>query len=268
MLDFNSEELRSSYFPSNKCEDSSPEISHNSRFLSNNTQPNYSHHMQFLSSQHFSARPSQSTNLLSHSLSSTSKSSMDLSSIKNVSIPAGSSRVNNNNLYLSLNTSTTTLSMPSTLSTAYLPHQNIPETSYSQLSKHLIWNTNLFYTQKSCSNDGLLSYPGTFENILNQKLCDKSYIKNKNDPSFSSNCSDVNSDDSIDVSDRDKEIQISENPKKRNPYSIEELLKKPEKRIRRTIQMPPNESTNNFIHRGAEISEGNISNQISIEVCD
>lgn len=246
MFDFNNEKTRSSY-----CEDSS-EIHHNTRFLSNNSQPSYSHHMQFLPTQHFSTRPSLSPIT---SMSSPSKNSIDSSSFKNVSLPASTSRFNN--LYLSLNTTSTTLSMPSTLSTVY---QDIPESSYSQLSKHLFWNTNLFNTYSSTktysnTNDDMLSYSVA-------KLCDQTNSESKIDHSFSSNCSDVNSDDSIDVSENDAKNAT----KKRNPYSIEELLKKPEKKIRHTVQSPRNDPITNFTRSGTEV-EGNI-NKISIEVCD
>lgn len=213
----------SSFFPQ---EDSYHEKRHSMIF--NNAQSNHSlsHHLQFLPCQQFSTKPSLSTNLLSYP-SKASKNSLNL--IKNASFPMNSTRMKNNNLILSLNASSTTLAVPSTLSSSYYP-----ETSYSHLSKHFIWNTNLFYTQtksaqaKSNNNDNLLEYPATFGNILNQTQYDQNYTENRYDQIFSS-CPEGNSDDSIDINERDKETQNIPVSKKRNPYSIEELLKKPEK---------------------------------------
>lgn len=210
----------SSFFPQ---EDSCFEKRHN--MMLNTAQSNHSlsHHLQFLPSQQFSTKPSLATNILSYP-SKASKNSVNLPLIKNASFPMNSTRMKNNNLFLSLNASTTTLAIPSTLSSSYYP-----ETSYSHLSKHFIWNSNLFYTQaKSNNNDNLLEYPATFGNILDQTQHDQNYTENRYDHP-SSSCPEGNSDDSIDITERDKETQNMPISKKRNPYSIEELLKKPDK---------------------------------------
>lgn len=264
MLDINNEKSRTSFVPPNKYDELSSDMHSDTQLLTNSTQPSYIHHMHFLpghSGQHISSRPSYTSNLPTHTLSSPSKNSIDFCPVKTTPLSINSTRVNNNNLCLSLNTCTNTLSMPSTLSPAYLPH--ISERSYN-LSKHLFWNTNFFYTQSKSSNgDSSLSYPENIGNILNQKFCNQPFSEYKNDLSFISNCSDVNSDDSIDVSENEKKNQKSQRLKKRNPYSIEELLKKPDKKTRHYTS-----NASNFIHKGSEAPDESINSQISVKVCN
>lgn len=130
--------------------------------------------------------------------------------------------------------------------------------------KHWLWNSNLFYPQSRTIHDGFLPYSSHLSGFFANKSRDlraphESVAAMKTiDLSSSSYCSDANSDsDSLDVSD-DKfspnssplsppramhrqtraHDSMATSPtatntaKKRNPYSIEELLKKPEKRMR------------------------------------
>lgn len=193
-----------------------------------------------------------------------------------------------------------------------------PAASY----KHWLWNSNLFYPQSRNIHEGFLPYSshlsGFFANKsreLRAPLESSSAIKTI-DLSSSSYCSDANSDsDSLDVSDekfspnssplspphrplhhRRGTDTIATSPtatntaKKRNPYSIEELLKKPEKRIRtEPISFHPSILIHNFDRDGSQRSSDNLlrranscekivetechemdskNNNLKIEVCD
>ncbi|XP_031628935.1 paired box pox-neuro protein [Contarinia nasturtii] len=297
MFERNSEKARSVYFSPTKnamstFEEPCPDVHPNSGHLANGAQSLYNHHIQFLPShQSYSSRSS-----FPHSFSGSSRTTMDLSSFKSTTISA-SSIAKNGSTCLSVNSPATSHSpMPSSI----LPHQSMPETlPYGQLSKHLFWNRNLFYSQTRTVNDGLLSYPTSLGNLLEHKLSfPTNSTQSKNvDISSSSNCSDVNSDnDSIDVNENDKDLRNNlpqnsnsyhtidsmSNCKKRNPYSIEELLKKPEKKESITLQtsyvlknenikeLPTaGDSTNTcFARTDLESPKSNGNNHITIEVCD
>lgn len=163
-------------------------------------------------------------------------------------------------------------------------HQVMTSTPYTPISKHWIWNSNIFYPQSRGFHDGFLPYSTNFSGLFaspKTKGWHSVHTNGQNisiktvDLSLSSQrdcCSDQNSDsDSLDVSEGKKTptplstippISTDENVaartaltsanfpantsatvatesrtipnsiRKRNPYSIEELLKKPEKRIR------------------------------------
>lgn len=297
MFDRNSDKTRSVYFSPTKnamstFEEPCPDVHQNAGHLPSAAQPLYNHHIQFLPShQNYSTRSS-----FPHSFSSTSRSSMDLTSFKSTSL-SGSSITKNTGSCLSVNSPAAT--SHSTMPSSILPHQSIPETlPYGQLSKHLFWNRNLFYSQTRTVNDGLLTYPTSLGNLLEHKLSfptNSTQIKNA-DMSSSSNCSDVNSDnDSIDVNENDKDsrnnlsqksvsyhtIDSNAKCKKRNPYSIEELLKKPEKKESIALQtsyvlneenvkeLPTTSDPNNcFVRTDLESPKSNGNNHITIEVCD
>lgn len=189
--------------------------------------------------------------------------------------------------------------------------------------KHWLWNSNLFYPQSRSIHDGFLPYSSQLSGFFANKSRElraphESAIALKTiDLSSSSYCSDANSDsDSLDVSDEKFSPNLSplspprathrhsrapdsiatsptatNTAKKRNPYSIEELLKKPEKRMRtEPIAFHPsilihNVDQKNVIHRpddtlirhqnsSAETefnemdSKNNNTANLKIEICD
>ncbi|XP_038113336.1 paired box pox-neuro protein isoform X2 [Culex quinquefasciatus] len=115
-----------------------------------------------------------------------------------------------------------------------------PQMAY--LPKHWIWNTSLFYAANrsvAAGTDPAAAFPHGYFAYGNPFATSGGFAVQRdsyrNDGTTSSNTSsspvqitDVNSDDSSDNHD-DLRTSMS---KKRNPYSIEELLKKPEKRQR------------------------------------
>lgn len=239
------------------------------------------------------------------------------------------SPLNANANYLSMASTTATSTQSNAHSSNYLPNQNVPATPYTPLSKHWLWNSSLFYQQSRSLHDGFLPYPSHLGQFFGNKLRDtelhmtasnssnEAHTKNV-DISTSSYCSDLNSDsDSLDISDHEKvspslmatvsqklqrtptidttagnTLPISNAPaKKRNPYSIEELLKKPEKKMRRMepisfqpsiiihndesskTSSPSNAGTvsdtnDSFIHSDIDDNKNLNNNHITIEVCD
>lgn len=234
-----------------------------------------------------------------------------------------------NSNYLSIASTTATATQSNAHSSNYLPNQNVPATPYTPLSKHWLWNSSLFY-QRSL-HDGFLPYPSHLGQFFGNKLRDSAlhmtasnssnelHTTKNVDISTSSYCSDLNSDsDSLDVSDHEKVSPAllsmvnqkkrasnadtnhgtppnSNAPsKKRNPYSIEELLKKPEKTKMRRIEpisfqpsiiihnddnskasSPSNAGTvsdtnDSFIHSDIDDNKNinNNNNHITIEVCE
>lgn len=191
--------------------------------------------------------------------------------------------------------------------------------SYAPLAKHWLWNSNLFYSQSRPIHEGFLPYTSSLGSFFGSKLRESTLENHANqnnseiiknpDISSSSNCSDANSDsDSLDVDGKTTpplvmakkrrcclvDVPTSENAaKKRNPYSIEELLKKPEKKSRRIepiafqpsilvhnddsskASTPPNDgntisdSNETYLNTDKEESKSiNNNNHITIEVCD
>lgn len=238
-----------------------------------------------------------------------------------------SSTLNANSNYLSMASTTATATQSNAHSSNYQPNQNVPATPYTPLSKHWLWNSSLFYQQSRSLHDGFLPYPSHLGQFFGNKLRDTElHMTASNssseahtkivDISTSSYCSDLNSDsDSLDVSDHEKvspalmatvtqkqrtssidttgsTVPISNAPaKKRNPYSIEELLKKPEKKMRRMepisfqpsiiihndesskASSPSNAGTvsdtnDSFIHSDIDDNKNLNNNHITIEVCD
>lgn len=195
-------------------------------------------------------------------------------------------------------------------------NQNVspPSAGYGPLSKHWLWNANLFYPPNGVrmhdgGAGGFLPYSSNFSGIFATSKIKgpllspvtpvpmRSVSSTVDLSSQRSCCSDQNSDsDSLDVSDGQmtpsaSALHLSPEKaatagKKRNPYSIEELLKKPEKRIRLIEPIafhPPilihdrNQSKSPELHVDidddddrhvcAEIDNNN-KGSISIEVCD
>ncbi|XP_055642922.1 paired box pox-neuro protein [Toxorhynchites rutilus septentrionalis] len=112
-----------------------------------------------------------------------------------------------------------------------------PQMAY--LPKHWIWNTSLFYAANrnvaaradptAAFSNGYFAYANPFATSGGFAIQRDSYRNDGTSSNTSSSpvqITDVNSDDSSDNHD-DLRTSMS---KKRNPYSIEELLKKPEKR--------------------------------------
>lgn len=108
--------------------------------------------------------------------------------------------------------------------------------NYPQFPKHWLWNSNFFYPTTRSTHDGFLPYSSNFTGIFNSSRTTSLDILSKT-IDLSQHSSEANSDDSLDNNDHGKRspaIHPSSNDghKKKNPYSIEELLKKPEKRIK------------------------------------
>lgn len=189
---------------------------------------------------------------------------------------------------------------------------------YSSLPKHWLWDANFFYpttgsrtTTHENSVTSFLPYPSNFAGFfaankskdqLQTTVTHSIRSPSKNNTidlsSQRSCCSEQNSDsDSLDVSDGQttpststlqlslNKRTISSSGKKRNPYSIEELLKKPEKRIRIIEPIafhPPilihDRDTSKSPELDVDIDqsdrhvcvdiETNSKSNISIEVCD
>lgn len=279
----------------------SSNMAYSARFQSNTSQSSYNRPVQFNPSEQLSSqRPSSPTCLVPSSFQNSTRTSIDFSSFKNTSIAANSTIVgtSSNTAYVTVNTSPAFSS--NAIRNTYLPHQNVPDMIYSPLTKHFFWNTHFFHSQAKSTLENL--YPNPPGNISEKKIYNSTFSTNsKITEMLSSNCSDINSDsDSLDVSDNGIDSSnvlskkqgtdaISSNleVKKRNPYSIEELLKKPEKRLQRIESL--SQQTSIVVHEenfspSAEASSGievqdhmqhkiekgksTRNNQITIEVCD
>lgn len=130
--------------------------------------------------------------------------------------------------------------------------------SYSQISKHWIWNSNFFYpttSSRSMPLDGFIPYSANISEIFsaNNKSRLLQRTQNASDDfgsdsttktiDLSQQSSEANSDDSLDTdsfTNEDSSSLVNKSlpssstvalaMKKKNPYSIEELLKKPDKK--------------------------------------
>lgn len=127
--------------------------------------------------------------------------------------------------------STTPLIKPTPLSSPDL------STNYPQIPKHWLWNSSFFYPTSRSVHDGFLPYSSSFSGIFTTSRSTSMDLLSKT-IDLSQHSSEANSDDSLDNNDDDNKTSPSTRPaskevhKKKNPYSIEELLKKPEKRIK------------------------------------
>lgn len=200
--------------------------------------------------------------------------------------------------------------MPTSISSPNPPtslSNSTAASAYSQLPKHWLWNSNFFYSQSRQIHEGFLPYSSHLSGFLVNKTKELMHPNRRNgtktvDLSSSSYCSDANSDnDSLDVSDgkispanslhsppcaKSKMSSATTNAttKKRNPYSIEELLK-PEKRARtepitfqpsiliHTVNRSESKPMKHSIDDESQASSDTEincknNNNITIEVCD
>ncbi len=133
-------------------------------------------------------------------------------------------------LQSNLESSPSPLVKPTPLSSPDIPN-------YPQIPKHWLWNSNFFYPTSRSVHDGFLPYSSNFSGIFNSSRTTSLDLLTKT-IDLSQHSSEANSDDSLDNNDNGKRSSPSTHPsskdghKKKNPYSIEELLKKPEKRIK------------------------------------
>lgn len=226
--------------------ESSSNASYNAQFHSNTISSAYNRPVHHNSPEEYSTqRSSTPTFLVPSTFSTSTRNSIDLTSLKHASITASSTvvgtSVSTNSSYFTVNNSPSFSS--AAIRNTYIPHQNVPDMIYSPLTKHFFWNTNFFHSQPRPTHESLSSHH--LSNISARNNSTSFSINSK--ITDSSNCSDVNSDsDSLDVDDYGNEstanvlqkkqetdtISSTQEVKKRNPYSIEELLKKPEKRLR------------------------------------
>ncbi|XP_070496580.1 paired box pox-neuro protein [Chironomus tepperi] len=149
-----------------------------------------------------------------------------------------------------------------TFTTNSIPTNDVNEgvhTNMTQYYKHWIWSRNLFCPQLTNSN-----YLYSNGNpLLSQNLQSNNFNSyNNNAESINSNSpgqtTEINSDDSLESQENEKFKKKTS--RKRNPYSIEELLKKPEKK--RKIE---NKDELFETQTPEEISE---EINLNIEVCD
>lgn len=202
----------------------------------NSTQSSCVRPIQFYSTQQMStsSRSSSSTNSIPFSIS---RNAIDF---KYGALPINSSI--NISAYNTSSHSSKLSPAPTSISSAtsysFLP----PQTNMNVMIKRQnMWNSNILHSPAISVNEGVSPYYPPFEKFFESKAQNSNFLKDAKFIDSSSNCSDVNSDtDSFDISDHEKEttnIQrenqvIDKNDslspaKKRNPYSIEELLKKP-----------------------------------------
>lgn len=135
--------------------------------------------------------------------------------------------------------------------------------TYSQLPKHWIWNSSFFYPTARSMHEGFMPYSSNFSGIFSQSKISQreGTIDTAKSIDLTQHHQDQHhnhrhhprrhesaSEDSLDNDDDTNKRTLLETPspeasasnptvsnKKKNPYSIEELLKKPEKRIRPSI---------------------------------
>ena len=158
---------------------------------------------------------------------------MDLKSASSQMLPFSNGRIPSTT---SIDLTVTTAS-PTTSTSMMTPSNGFPQSLPSHLPyipKHWIWNRNIFYSPLASRNGELASNyfaygnPNAFNSsdLSSPKSSTKTESLNSNSPIH---ITDGTSEDSLDNED-EKVPETKSGGKKRNPYSIEELLKKPEKR--------------------------------------
>ncbi|CRK99912.1 CLUMA_CG013215, isoform A [Clunio marinus] len=133
----------------------------------------------------------------------------------------------------------------------------------SYIPKHWIWSRNLFYPHLSGNNPLVYSNNGTTfsgSDLSSPRGSTKTESLNSNSPA---QITEINSDDSLDAEDSEK-VKSSSNSRKRNPYSIEELLKKPEKRRKTEIHLKTNFREENEKDVNNHVEEP----LVNVETCD
>lgn len=140
--------------------------------------------------------------------------------------------------FLPMESSESTFFLPSNSSRIYPARQDISSLSYGSFEKHFLWNTSLLCSQARTLNQILPSH-SKLDNIYNRKKIDN--ISADNDKNITMNANN----ESVFVNQLSYNTEISETHEitvndnlnsncsqlKRNPYSIEEILKKPEKQV-------------------------------------
>lgn len=222
-------------------------ITYNSRLMSDPAAAIYNRDVQILSTLKFSSRHSPPTSLLPSSL----LSSQDMSSVKKVLSSTENEQPNITTIdgegtYLPFISSNSTPAMSCNTSNSFVSNREISSLPYSSLCKHFLFNTSLICTQSLPVSETLSSCTTVMENIFGQKIRESVFssniINNKICSELNNECLN-NDNNTLDIS-----ITKSQSSKiigtesfssvdkatKRNPYSIDELLKKPEKKIRST----------------------------------
>lgn len=139
---------------------------------------------------------------------------------------------------------TVTTASPTTSTSMITQSNGFPQSMPSHLPyipKHWIWNRNIFYSPLTGRNGELASNyfaygnPSAFNSsdLSSPKSSTKTESLNSNSPIH---ITDGTSEDSLD-NDDEKLSETKAGGKKRNPYSIEELLKKPEKRRKTEVKI-------------------------------
>ncbi|CAO1313104.1 unnamed protein product [Diamesa serratosioi] len=151
-----------------------------------------------------------------------------------------------------------------------------PSQMASYIPKHWMWNRNPFYSPLGTAN----YFPYINSNTMSGSDLSSPIGSNKTE-SLNSNSpihiTDTNSDDSLD--NRDDKIEFSPSTtkhRKRNPYSIEELLKKPEKRrknellevIKKEEISELKEDANSEDIIDIKSSDINDETHLNVEICD
>lgn len=139
--------------------------------------------------------------------------------------------------YLPLEPSGSPFSISSNNLKTYPARQDISALSYGSFENHFLWNTRLFCSQSHPMNQGLPTYP-ILDNIFNLSRYDKIPAD------IHRNISTITNDDKNSVNHNTPttlhKITFNNNLNsncstiKRNPYSIEEILRKPEKKLHYT----------------------------------
>lgn len=263
-------------------------ISYNSRILPEHSAPFYNHDVQIRSTLKFSSRrtsPNKSLNPsynndteinCSNSPGNRSTTVSDLH-IHRPYIPPYQTNSKQNPLF---NTT---------------GHEDLPTLQYGSMSNHFLWNSNIFCSQTHPLGDSLSSYTTVVDGLFGKKLHEN---KCSNDSNSKNNLHsslvihDIEKNECGNDVIMNNEKQNSQNyspkkdtdvffskqiSKKRNPYSIEELLKKPDKKGCFIESFNLHEDFSFQNDRLIESKHGSNNthkfknterNQISVEICD
>lgn len=127
--------------------------------------------------------------------------------------------------------------------------------------KHWIWSRNLFYPSIANSTSYLSYLNSNNPSVSSINLTDSSVKTESLNSNSPVQMTEINSDDSsIDNQDNNGESGGVKMSKKRNPYSIEELLKKPVVKKRKTV-LDESHSEEKKIFKENDINE-------NVEICE
>lgn len=267
-------------------------ISYNSRILPDPATPFYNHDVQIRSTLKFSSRRTSPNKSLNSSYSS------DTEKIRPTSPNNRTTAVSDLHIhrpYLTPNQTNNNFKQNTMVNMSSTATEDVPFLQYGSMSNHFLWNSNIFCSQTNPVGETLSSYTTVVEGLFGKKLHEPK-ISNDNDPEHNLYASlvvnDIEKNECVNDVVLKNENQNSQNEsqksvndgffpkhhmKKRNPYSIEELLKKPEKKCclfeSFTFQ---NEHTLNTDRLIESMRESNImqnykrteNNQIPVEICD